>query len=106
MKTIQGMIAQYFINYNNYNIYFISAINKLKSFLKDKSTISDNNTISTSNTSKITYAQRKKLSIFYTKEVLKKYNMNNELSFFSSHSKKDDLADCFLQAYYYINNNN
>ena len=103
MKTIQGMIAQYFINYNNYNIYFISAINKLKSFLKDKN---DSSVISTSNTSKITYAQRKKLSIFYTKEVLKKYNMNNELSFFSSHSKKDDLADCFLQAYYYINNNN
>ena len=100
MKTIQGMIAQYFINSNNYNIYFISAINKLKSFLKDKSVIN------TSTTNKISYAQRKKLSIFYTNEVLKKYNMNNEVAFFSSHSKKDDLADCFLQAYYYINNNN
>ena len=100
MKTIQGMIAQYFINSNNYNIYFISAINKLKSFLKDLSVIS------TSTTTKITYAQRKKLSIFYTNEVLKKYNMNNEVAFFSGHSKKDDLADCFLQAYYYINNNN
>jgi hypothetical protein len=101
MKTIQGMIAQYFINSNNYNIYFISATNKLKSFLKDKS---DN--ISDSSANKITYAQRKKLSIFHTKEVLKKYNMNNELYFFSEHSKKDDLADCFLQAYYYININN
>jgi hypothetical protein len=101
MKTIQGMIAQYFINSNNYNIYFISATNKLKSFLKDKS---DNiSTISDSSANKITYAQRKKLSIFHTKEVLKKYNMNNEVSFFSEHSKKDDLADCFLQAYYYIN---
>ena len=75
MKTIQGMIAQYFINSNNYNIYFISAINKLKSFLKDSSVITPN---------KITYAQRKKLSIFYTNEVLKKYNMNNEVVFFSS----------------------
>jgi hypothetical protein len=96
MKTIQGMIAQYFINSNNYNIYFISATNKLKSFLKDISN-------SSVNTNKITYAQRKKLSIFHTKEVLKKYNMTNEVSFFSEHSKKDDLADCFLQAYYYIN---
>jgi len=104
MKTIQGMIAQYFINSNNYNIHFISATNKLKSFLKDKSTnITDMSSISI-NTNKISYAQRKKLSIFHTKEVLKKYNMNNELSFFSDHSKKDDLADCFLQAYYYINN--
>jgi hypothetical protein len=104
MKTIQGMIAQYFINSNNYNIHFISATNKLKSFLKDKSTnITDMSSISV-NTNKISYAQRKKLSIFHTKEVLKKYNMNNEVSFFSDHSKKDDLADCFLQAYYYINN--
>jgi len=101
MKTIQGMIAQYFINSNNYNIYFISATNKLKSFLKDKS--DSISTISDSSANKITYAQRKKLSIFHTKEVLKKYNMNNEVSFFSEHSKKDDLADCFLQAYYYIN---
>jgi len=104
MKTIQGMIAQYFINSNNYNIYFISATNKLKSFLKDKS--DSISTISDSSANKITYAQRKKLSIFHTKEVLKKYNMNNEVSFFSEHSKKDDLADCFLQAYYYININN
>lgn len=101
MKTIQGMIAQYFINSNNYNIYFISATNKLKSFLKDKSDIISNTSDSSAN--KITYAQRKKLSIFHTKEVLQKYNMNNEVSFFSGHSKKDDLADCFLQAYYYIN---
>lgn len=101
MKTIQGMIAQYFINSNNYNIYFISATNKLKSFLKDKS--DSLSTTSDSSANKITYAQRKKLSIFHTKEVLKKYNMNNEVSFFSEHSKKDDLADCFLQAYYYIN---
>jgi len=111
MKTIQGMIAQYFINSNNYNIYFISATNKLKSFLKDKSDSLSTNITDISNTSdsistinnKITYAQRKKLSIFHTKEVLQKYNMNNEVSFFSGHSKKDDLADCFLQAYYYIN---
>jgi hypothetical protein len=118
MKTIQGMIAQYFINYNNYNIYFISAINKLKLFMKNNtltSPITSPNTspITSPNTSpiispingvnKISYAQRKKLSIFYTKEVLKKNNMNNELAFFSSHLKKDDLADCFLQAYYFIN---
>lgn len=108
MKTIQGMIAQYFINSNNYNIHFISATNKLKSFLKDKSesisTTSESiSTTSDLSTTKITYAQRKKLSIFHTKEVLKKYNMTNEVSFFSEHSKKDDLADCFLQAYYYIN---
>jgi len=104
MKTIQGMIAQYFINSNNYNIHFISAINKLKLFQKNN-TIANLATsdISNNSTNKISYADRKKLSIYYTKEVLQKYNMNNEVTFFSSHSKKDDLADCFLQAYYYIN---
>jgi len=101
MKTIQGMIAQYFINHNNYNIYFISAINKLKLFMKNKNTTIDNSNTIISN--KISYAHRKKLSIHYTKEVLQKYNMTNEVTFFTSHSKKDDLADCFLQAYYYIN---
>ena len=103
MKTIQGMIAQYFINYNNYNIYFISAINKLKFFLKNKN--NENNNENNENNNKLNYANRKKLSIYYTKEVLQKYNMSNEIAFFSNHKKKDDLADCFLQAYYYINNN-
>ena len=98
------MIAQYFINSNNYNIYFISAINKLKLFLKNKNDETNTNISNTSSTNnKITYADRKKLSIFYTKEVLQKYNMSNEIVFFSNHTKKDDLADCFLQAYYYIN---
>ena len=36
MKSIQGMIAQYFICNNQNNIIFVSAINKLKPFLTDK----------------------------------------------------------------------
>jgi len=109
MKTIQGMIAQYFINSNNYNIYFISAINKLKFFLKnknDENNHDNNHDNNHENNNKLNYANRKKLSIYYTKEVLQKYNMSNEIVFFSNHKKKDDLADCFLQAYYYINTKN
>ena len=45
MKTIQGMIAQYFIMNNKTNIAFISAANKLKAFTKvdggEKSTYKD-----------------------------------------------------------------
>jgi hypothetical protein len=37
MKTIQGMISQYFIDCNNYNIKFISATNKLKPFISKES---------------------------------------------------------------------
>merc|ERR1711998_576824 len=36
MKTIQGMLAQYFIDNGNYNIEFISSANKLKLFLNNE----------------------------------------------------------------------
>ena len=87
MKTIQGMIAQYFIDKNNYNIEFMSAANKLKLF---------------SDAKKTTYAERKKMSIQYTQQLLEKKTMETELEFFLKHGKKDDLADCLLQAIYYL----
>jgi hypothetical protein len=87
MKTIQGMIAQYFIDRGNYNIEFISAANKLKLFIENKKT---------------SYNERKKLSINYTIELLNKKNKINEYDFFKKHTKKDDLADCYLQAIYYL----
>ena len=86
MKTIQGMIAQYFIMRNeDIQIDFISAGNKLKDCdieLKSK------------------YSDRKKLSIQVCLD-----NIDQEwISFFKSHSKKDDLADSFLQGLWFINN--
>ena len=97
MKTIQGMISQYFIDCNNHNIVFISATNKLKSFLNRDKTIEKDK--------KISYNERKKLSIFYTKQLLEDKNMLNDLAYFVKHSKKDDLADCLLQGIYYLDNN-
>ncbi len=91
MKTIQGMIAQYFINNNNYNIEFMSAANKLKLFVPKEKT---------------SYNERKKLSIMYTAKLLETKNMLNDLEYFNKHSKKDDLADCFLQGIYYLVNMN
>lgn len=88
MKTLQGMIAQYFIDKNNYNIEFMSAANKLKIFVESSK--------------KTSYAERKKLSILYTKQLLSNKNMDNELDFFVKHKKKDDLADCLLQGIYYL----
>ena len=96
MKSLQGMISQYFIDCNNHNIVFISATNKLKAFLnKDKSTEKEK---------KISYNERKKLSICYTKQLLEHKNMVTELNYFIKHSKKDDLADCLLQGIYYLDN--
>jgi hypothetical protein len=90
MKSIQGMIAQYFIMKNLKQIEFISAQNKLKYFIEQKKT---------------TYSERKKFSIETCKDLLLKYNQEN-LAFFINHKKKDDLADCFLQAFYFFINKN
>ena len=86
MKTLQGMIAQYFIMKNNNNIVFLSAANKLKQFIGIKKT---------------TYSERKKLSVEITKTLLEKHN-STWIDIFCKHGKKDDLADCFLQGIYYL----
>jgi hypothetical protein len=102
MKSIQGMVAQYFIDCNNHNIAFISATNKLKAFInKDKEKDKDK---SAEKEKKISYNERKKLSILYSKQLLENKNMMHDLAYFVKHSKKDDLADCLLQGIYYLDN--
>jgi hypothetical protein len=94
MKTIQGMISQYFImKNNNILIDFISASNKLKDFLpKDKNT-----------SEKIDYKQRKKLGVQTCLEfVSTDYRFKEWETFVNKYPKKDDLADCFLQGMWYI----
>jgi hypothetical protein len=125
MKTIQGMISQYFIDCNNYNIKFISATNKLKPFINKESKeskeskyvsgykdlceideVKDVKEAKENKDKKLSYNERKKLSIYYTKQLLEHKNMSPEHAFFIKHSKKDDLADCFLQGIYYLENFN
>jgi hypothetical protein len=91
MKTIQGLITQYFIMKGNYeNIEFISASNKLKD-------------CSTSETA--TYSSRKKMGITKCLEYLNNdHRYNSMLEYFKKHVKKDDLADSFLQGIWFINN--
>jgi hypothetical protein len=90
MKTIQGQIAQYFImKNNNIDIDFISASNKLKDFIQS--------------TEKTDYKQRKKLSIETTSNlVINDYRFKEWGNMFQKHSKKDDLADCFLQGLWFL----
>ena len=105
MKTIQGMITQYFIMEHTTNIEFISSANKLKLFT-DKKTKTD-------------YKERKKMGIEFCRNVIvnniDNYNYKDDndecyfkgwLEHFDKHKKKDDLADCFLQGLWYINNKN
>jgi hypothetical protein len=85
MKTIQGMIAQYFIMKNT-NVYveFVSSSNKLKEFGKTPS-----------------YSDRKKLGVKKCEEIILEDN-ESWSEFFKNHKKKDDLADSFLQGVWYI----
>lgn len=84
MKTIQGMVAQFFIMHNIQDIHFISATNKLKPFTKKK----------------MNYKERKEYGIYITKNLIKENNIWFPL--FSNHKKKDDLADSLLQGLWFL----
>jgi len=87
MKTLQGMIAQYFIMNNTTDIQFISASNKLKEYVSKKTT----------------YTERKCMGIEICEELLINNELfGNHLDMFLKHKKKDDLADCFLQGIWYL----
>ena len=94
MKTIQGMLAQFFIDKGITNIKFISSLNKLKNF----------------NLKKLNYTERKKASISITRDILEKNTITNTntdintkwLHFFNEHKKKDDLSDSLLQGIWFL----
>jgi hypothetical protein len=103
MKTLQGMITQYFIMKHIPQIEFISASCKLKLF-----TDTDTNTsLDLTNTDTVcvdasTYADRKKSGIAVCRslgEISRKRNSDYAkwMPVFENHKKKDDLSDCFLQ---------
>ena len=89
MKTIQGMLSQYFImRNNNIQIEFISASNKLKDFLQNEKT---------------DYKERKKLGVKICLETITTdFRFKEWEIFFNKHNKKDDLSDAFLQGMWYI----
>ena len=96
MKSIQIVIYTYFIengliNDNSLinNVILFSPRNKLKDY---------NGPIVNSDHIKNKYNKRKYLSVEYTKYYIK----NSEFyEFFINSKKKDDLADSFIQGYYY-----
>ena len=115
MKTIQGMLSQYFImRNNNIQIDFISATNKLKDYIPtttatnqslDQEGIPENETKNTdkSKNPKLDYKQRKKLGIQTTLNIVNNdFRFKSWADFLHKHNKKDDLSDCFLQGMWYI----
>ena len=118
MKTLQGMIAQYFIMRDKPTISFISSANKLKTFAKEKTIdVSEDKDVSNNKDKKKkkSYDERKEEGVRIVKELLENNkilgldvsssNNINWLEHFSSHKKQDDLADAFLQGAWFLSNN-
>ena len=80
MKMLQGMITFYFISKGMTKIHYWNAGNKLKRFIHEKTT----------------YSQRKKYSVQITRQIVDQA-FPSQTSYFETHKKKDDLADCLLQ---------
>ena len=90
MKTLQGMIMQHFIEKDIPLVEEVSASNKLKEFLGNKKT---------------TYAERKKASVEFTRNIIEQNNLlSGWCDKFNKSKKKDDLADSFLQGRWYLKN--
>jgi len=109
MKTIQGMLTQYYIMKGIENIEFISSFNKLKAFSKassDSCKASSLKKDDNEKTDKDKYKERKADGIAICMKFLDENPLltpwKNE---FEESKKKDDLADCFLQGLFFIRKN-
>jgi hypothetical protein len=130
MKTIQGMLAQYFIMINSdIKIHFISSINKLKGFdtFLQNSTVIHNNTINAdinnstgdsaidsaidstndSTNEKDKYKKRKADGILCCTQFVKENESFRQWTdALAKSSKKDDLSDSFLQGIWFLKHHN
>ena len=90
MKTLQGMLMQYFIMRGCTSITFASSINKLKAFTLNIG-------------KKTSYKDRKKMGIEVTDKILNLLPLlTSWTALFLHHQKKDDLADSFLQGVWFL----
>jgi hypothetical protein len=109
MKTVQGMLAQYFIMlYDRVDIEFVSSANKLKMFSKEaKESKNANDTVLLQDqTQSQKYKTHKKDGVFYCEKVLASGKWPTDLWTTCEKKKKDDLADCFLQGIWWLQKEN
>ena len=118
MKTIQGMLAQYFIMRNSdVCIEFISSSNKLKDFQPvvvaipsvvdstSEATANANANANANALDKSVYKKHKSDGVlFCTRIVQSNILFKNWENVLANSKKQDDLADCFLQGIWYIKN--
>ena len=122
MKTIQGMLAQYFIMKNdNIHIDFVSSSHKLNQFKQIPALREHTNTKSTidghddtveepsaveSGKTNPHYKAHKCDGITYCQEILEKNRTLTQWNSSMNTRKKDDLADAFLQGMWYFKQQN
>lgn len=104
MKTLQGMIAQYFIMRNKTKIVFVSSANKLKGYdIEEEHAQSAKQAEQEVEKDKTTYSDRKKAGVKITLAQLNEHDLFGKwIPHFKTHKKKDDLADAFLQGIWYL----
>jgi hypothetical protein len=108
MNVLQGMISQYFIMKDLTRIEFISATNKLKLFKgviqnQTPQTQTQTELENIIDTEKKLYKMRKDAGKKVCRSLLLFYhNLSIWIKDYDKHKKRDDLADCFLQGYYYM----
>jgi hypothetical protein len=118
MKTIQGMLAQYFIMKNdNIHIDFVSSSHKLNQFKQIEVLREPTNAIvhagsgagtGTGESTKTNphYKAHKSDGITYCQEILEKNAALTHWNLSMNTRKKDDLADAFLQGMWYFKQQN
>ena len=107
MKTIQGMLAQYFImNNTDIEIEFISSANKLRDANITTTPVENTNTLREANEEFITqnfiYKKHKIDGVILCSQLLEQNPNFISWKNVLETKKKDDLADCFLQGMWYI----
>lgn len=101
MKTIQGMLAQYFImNNSDIHIEFVSSSNKLKGLVNTLTPVTE--TVEENNNKKTKYKENKQNGVIYCSQILEQTPQFLTWKHVLETKKKDDLADCFLQGIWYL----
>jgi hypothetical protein len=111
MKTIQGMLAQYFIMkcYHDIHIEFVSSVNKLKNFANILNiNVSINNDLDIPLKSKLknNYNKNKMNSIIICSQIIQNNESLLKWIDILKNKKKDDYADSFLQGIWYLTHYN
>lgn len=103
MKTLQGMITQYFIMRDYPNIEYINSSNKLKVSAIFEGQGQGQGQEVKYVPEKTSYRERKQAGILLCIRILEHYSLTEWSKWYKkAGGKKDDLADCFLQGIYCI----